>query len=115
MIDPLAALLQSALQSNQFPATSRYAGAELGTHDRPDGTAVVHLKRRILPQADALSVVYEHVVTNTDRLDRLAAQYLGDPEQFWQICDANDVLSPAELVAEPGRTVFIALPRGLKG
>jgi nucleoid-associated protein YgaU len=45
-----------------------------------------------------------------DRLDNLAARYLGDPEQFWKICDANNVLRPDELTEEIGRVVRIALP-----
>jgi hypothetical protein len=115
MLDPLAALLQGALQGNQFPPTSRYAGIGLSTYQKPDGTEVVHLKRRFLPQPSELSVVYHHVVTSVDRLDVIAAQYLGDPLQFWQICDANDVLDPDELLAVPGGTLQIALSRGLRG
>ena len=37
-----------------------------------------------------------------DRLDLITARTLGDPEQFWRICDANDALDPDDL-AEPGR------------
>ena len=32
-----------------------------------------------------------------DRLDLITARTLGDPEQFWRVCDANDALDPAEL------------------
>ena len=45
------------------------------------GPPIVYVKRRILPQGDELPVVQEHVVTEGERLDHLAAQYLGDPEQ----------------------------------
>jgi hypothetical protein len=48
-------------------------------------------------------------VAQGDRLDTITARYLGDPTQFWRICDANDTLRPDEL-EEPGRTVRIALP-----
>ena len=34
-----------------------------------------------------------------DRLDVLAATYLGDPTQFWRICDANPVIHPDALTA----------------
>ena len=32
-----------------------------------------------------------------DRLDNVSAQYLGDPEQFWRLCDANNAMEPEEL------------------
>ena len=35
------------------------------------------------------------------------AQYLGDPEQFWRICDANDAMRPDDLTAEVGRRLLI--------
>ena len=52
----------------------------------------------------------EHTVTQGDRLDNLATRYVGDPEQFWRICDANDVLRPEELTEEIGRIIKIGLP-----
>jgi hypothetical protein len=30
-----------------------------------------------------------HVITGFDRLDSLAATYLGDPSAWWQICHIN--------------------------
>jgi hypothetical protein len=45
-----------------------------------------------------------------DRLDNLAARYVGDPEQFWRICDANDIMRPEELTEEVGRTFKIGFP-----
>ena len=29
-----------------------------------------------------------------DRLDNLAARYIGDPQQFWRLCDANGAMQP---------------------
>jgi hypothetical protein len=52
-----------------------------------------------------------HVVVADDRLDRLAAVYYGDPEQFWRICDGNLALRPDELL-EPGRRLLV--PLGLR-
>ena len=49
------------------------------------------------------------------RLDNLAAEYLGDPEQFWRICDANGVLRPDELTDTIGRRIRITLPDGIPG
>ena len=52
----------------------------------------------------------EHTVAAGERLDTVTARYLGDPTQFWQICDANHVLEPDELEVVGG-TVHVALPR----
>jgi len=49
-------------------------------------------------------LLQEHAVTEGERLDHIAAKYLGDPEQFWQLCDATgagwqDALPQAEETA----------------
>src|SRR5262245_29829236 len=99
MDDPLKLLVQGASQPNPFPATSRYVGLETASYAQADGTAIVYVKRRILPQGEELAVVQEHVVTEGERLDLLAAQYLGDPEQYWRICDSNNAMQPEALVS----------------
>ena len=43
----------------------------------------------------------------------IAAKYLGDPEQFWRICDANGAVRPDELEMV-GRRLRITLPEGLR-
>ena len=50
-----------------------------------------------------------HLVADGDRLDLLAHRYLGDPELFWRICDANRALRPEELTREAGRVLGIPL------
>jgi hypothetical protein len=50
-------------------------------------------------------------VVQGDRLDLIAARTLGDSEQFWRVCDANDAMDPHELTAEPGRAVRVPVPR----
>jgi nucleoid-associated protein YgaU len=47
-------------------------------------------------------------VSAGDRLDRIAAKIGGDPEQYWRICDANNVMHPLELTNEPGTTIKIS-------
>ena len=54
-------------------------------------------------------------MTQGDRLDNITAQYLGDPEQFWRICDANDAMRPDELTETIGRRLRITLPEGMPG
>ena len=48
------------------------------------------------------------------RLDNLTNLYLGDPEQFWQLCDANNAKHPDELETI-GRQIRITLPEGIPG
>lgn len=98
-----------------FPRTSRYHGIETAILETPTRQQV-YLKRRFLPPLDQFpTVLQEHVVTEGDRLDNLAYRYLGDPEQFWRICDANGVMRPAELVETIGQRWRITLPEGLQG
>ena len=44
-----------------------------------------------------------------DRLDNVTAKYLGDPEQFWRLCDANGAMRPEELTETIGNRVRITL------
>jgi hypothetical protein len=41
----------------------------------------------------------------------LTARALGDPEQFWRICDANNAMYPPDLVAEPGQRLRVPVPQ----
>lgn len=97
-----------------FTPESRYAGLEDTVLDvtGPDGTtrAVTYRRRRFLPPVDAGATMAVHRVVAGDRLDLLAFTYLGDATAFWRLCDANPVLRPAELLAEPGSTFRVALP-----
>jgi len=54
-------------------------------------------------------IVAEHLVVLGDRLDNIAARHLGDPEQFWRLCDANDAMQPPELTVI-GRRIKIPFP-----
>lgn len=98
-----------------FPATSRYHDIETATLERPDGSEVVYLRRRFVPSPDRFALLQVHVVVSGDRLDNVTARYLGDPEQFWRIADANGALRPEELVERVGRRLRITLPEGLPG
>jgi hypothetical protein len=57
-----------------------------------------------------LTETAQHTVVQGERLDHIAAARLGDPEVFWQICDANAAMQPEELTATPGRRLRITLP-----
>jgi hypothetical protein len=116
MNDPVQALLQGgALKTTLFPPTSRYHGIDTATLATMDGRTVVFLRRRFVPPPERFALLQEHTVSQGDRLDNLAAQYLGDPEQCWRLCDANAAMHPEELTDTVGRTLRITLPEGIPG
>ncbi len=96
-----------------FEPTSRYYNIEtvkMTVGDDEDQRVISCKRRRIIPSGETMTTLVEHTVVEGDRLDNLAARYVGDPEQFWRICDANDVLRPEELTEEIGWTIKIAIP-----
>ncbi|MBD2773372.1 LysM domain-containing protein [Iningainema tapete] len=94
-----------------FSVTSRYFSIETAKWVSPDGREIAYLRRRFLPNATT-AVLAEHAVTEGDRLDNITARYLGDPEQFWRVCDANNAMHPDELTTEVGRRLVIPLIQG---
>lgn len=98
-----------------FSITSRYYHMPTLKLETVDGMTIVYLRRRFVPSPERFALLQEHTVTEGDRMDNLAAQYLGDPEQFWRICDANGVIRPEELTETIGRRLRITLPEGIPG
>ncbi|MCL4705840.1 LysM domain-containing protein [bacterium] len=94
-----------------FPVTSRYHNLETAKKMTADGREIIYLRRRFLPGAAELIAALEHAVTQGERLDNITARYLGDPEQFWRLCDANNAMHPEELAVEIGRRLKISLPQ----
>ena len=93
-----------------FEPNSRYYGLETATVTAADGRRLTYVRRRRLPASQDMRVLTEVTVAQGDRLDVVTARTLGDPEQFWRVCDANVALDPAELTAEVGRVVRVPLP-----
>ena len=98
-----------------FPITSRYYDTPTARLEMPDGRTIVYLRRRFVPPPENFALLLEHAVTEAERLDNITAQYLGDPEQFWRVCDANGAIRPDELVETVGRRIRITLPEGIPG
>ena len=96
-----------------FPVTSRYYGIATVTLETADGRQIVYLRRRFVPDPSRFDLLTEHPVSEGERLDNIAAVYLGDPEQFWRLCDANGVIRPDELTETIGRRIRITLPEGI--
>jgi hypothetical protein len=112
--DPALAALATAPVLPPLPPTSRYAAVGTATFVRPDGTQVPYLRRRFVPPPERFSTIGEHRVADGERLDVIAAQLLGDPRQFWRLCDANLAVRPAELEL-PDRVLRVTLPEGIGG
>ena len=87
-----------------FTRDSRYQGVPDAVHDDATGRPIRYKALRIIPNPPAGDL---HAVTQGDRLDRVAADAFGDPEQSWRICDANGALDPDGLVSEIGRRLVI--------
>lgn len=90
--------------------TSRYDALETATYTAPDGRVIAYKRRRFLPQGEKMQLLVEVTVSEGDRLDLITARTLGDPEQFWRICDANNTMNPFDLTAELGRTLRVPVP-----
>jgi hypothetical protein len=96
-----------------FEPTSRYYNlpvATLTVIDR-DGIAIEvrYLQRRFIPAIEGQTTLLEHRFTEGERLDNITARYLGDPTQFWRVCDSNAVLQPEQL-EQIGRVINITMP-----
>ena len=94
-----------------FDPTSRYFALETAILTTPDGRSIAYKRRRFLPRSEDLPLLAEAAAAQGERLDLFTARTLGDPLQFWRICDANAVIDPFELVAEPGRRLRIPVPQ----
>jgi hypothetical protein len=96
---------------------SRYHGSSTLTYVTASGQTISYLARRFVPQPGPpnFATVAQHTVRQGDRLDLIAAKYLGDPLIFWLICDANGAIEPDNLVVTPGTLLNITTPQGVPG
>ena len=108
MRDPIEAVLNAAkLETSVFPVTSRYYGVATATIETAEDKTVVYLRRRFIPRQERFELIQEHTVVQGDRIDNIAAAYLGDPEQFWRIADANGAMHPGDLTQTVARQLRI--------
>jgi hypothetical protein len=118
MKSPLQTLVQlGVVPTVTFPANSRYYGSGTLTYVTASDETIAYLARRIVPQPGApnFATIAQHTINQGDRLDLIAAKYLGDPLIFWLICDANGAVEPHDLVATPGKILNITTPQGVPG
>jgi hypothetical protein len=94
-----------------FDSSSRYAGQEI-QYRSEGGKTVAYISRRFVPPPPSGSPLIEHTVLQGERLDQITARYLGEPELFWQLCDANRAMCPDELTETIERKIKITLLQG---
>ena len=107
--------MMDPFRQTPFGPASRYASTATTALVGPDGRAIAYLRRRFVPPAERFALLVEHTVQDGERPDTIAAQYLDDPEAFWRVCDANNVIAPNELTDTVGRRLRITLPEGIPG
>jgi hypothetical protein len=118
MTDPVQMLIDAgAIPVSPFGPSSRYANVAIARYSFPagdDGQAntVAYVQRRFIPQARDIPVATWHIVRAGERIDHLAAHYLGDVELTWRVADANLITDMLEIGTEPGARVAIPLPAG---
>jgi hypothetical protein len=94
-----------------FEPASRYYEIEEAMVRLPDGRVATYKRRRRIPPPASFQTLAVVKVSQGDRLDVITARLLGDPEQFWRVCDANADLDPFQLTAEIGRALRVPVPR----
>jgi len=92
-----------------FDSNSRYYNIENAKYINDD-REIVYKRRRFLTQGQKMTVLQEVTVFDDDRLDLITHKTLGDPLEYWQVCDANNAMNPLDLTAEIGRKIRIPMP-----
>ncbi|MEM9302729.1 MAG: hypothetical protein AAGE01_11485 [Pseudomonadota bacterium] len=90
--------------------TSRYANAPKAELTAPDGSVVRYLVPTLLPHPDEVQVAQRHRITDTDRLDTIAARAYGQATAWWLIANANTPAHPDQLTDPPGSLRVIPMP-----
>ncbi len=82
------------------------------TYTRSDGRTILYFPRRRLPPSGSMSLPTPVHAAPSERLDQVAARTLGDSEQFWRLCDANDAMNPFNLIDEAAGHLQLPSPYG---
>jgi isochorismate synthase EntC len=94
-----------------FDQRSRYRDVENAKHVTESGRVVVYRRRRILPIVDEMQMRGSVQLIPNERIDHLAARTVGDPLQFWQLCDANGAMHPTQLFEAAQGQIVIPQPQ----
>jgi hypothetical protein len=81
-----------------FDSKSRYLKAEIYEVKDKRGRAVSVVATPTPPEQLLLGI---HLLKQGERLDLLAAKYLGDPAGYWRMAEQNDVMLAEALTEAP--------------
>ncbi len=95
-----------------FAANSRYAACAVTQTVDAHGRRVDYLQRRFLPDPSQFAVLQTHRVQQGERIEQIAAHYLGDALASWRVMDANG-LQRVEQAQTLGATLRITLAQGV--
>jgi len=87
-----------------FLKGSRYAAVPENTLMDANGRLRTYKTTRFIAPSPAQ---VGHILSDGQRVEHVAYFYYRDPERFWRICDANQVMDPEELNHAPGRKIGI--------
>ncbi len=104
-----------SIEQSLYPPNSRYHGLPIERLVDAQGQETAYLSRRFIPAPERHVELLTHTVVEGERLDNVTARYLGDPELYWRLCDANGAIRPDELTETPGQGIRITLPDGFSG
>lgn len=90
---------------------SRYEPVAEASLATSDGRTIQYKRMRFIPPASQPARTFVRILDG-DRPDLVAFRAIGDPEQFWRLCDLNLVRRPVDLTAAAGQLVAIPAPQG---
>jgi hypothetical protein len=91
---------------------SRYENVPEAEFVSADGRSIRYKRMRFIPEISGTGV---YSVRQGDRPDLAAYNVLGDPEQFWRLCDINRVQRPVDLTRDPATVLDVPGPNGVTG
>ncbi|CAN7553381.1 hypothetical protein [Mesorhizobium sp. LjNodule214] len=88
---------------------SRYEHIADASIAGPGERTIRYKRMRFIP---AVTARLSMTVNEGDRPDLATWRAIGDPEQFWRLCDVNLVRRPVDLTAQAGRRLGVPGPEG---
>ena len=89
---------------------SRYEPIKDAEKETANGRVIRYKRMRFIP-GDQGRLSY--VVKDGERTDTVAYNTVGDPEQFWRLCDVNRTQRPVDLSDPPGAPISVPGPGGV--
>lgn len=78
-------------------STSRYSNSKILTYKNDSGKEILYKERRFISRNQTLDLE-DIKIEPYERLDNVSARVIGDPLQYWRICDSRIIFSPLEVI-----------------